>query len=200
MKRLVSEGLIGDYYEFGLYRGYTFWYAQQAADQAAISAMRFFGFDSFQGLPDVEGEDKKAGIFISGDYAWTRSAVERDLASHGFDWTRGTFDRGLLRPIADTVREARSADGPRRGGDGRLRPLPIDCTGSRLRRGPSPGRDNHAVRRLELLRRRRRSRANRGLRRVPPRPPTVAARVVVDFGTYGKAFIIRDATVSSVGA
>jgi hypothetical protein len=100
MARLSTEGPVGDYYEFGLYRGYTFWHAQQAADRAGVVDMRFFGFDSFAGLPDVKGEDRKAGIFIPGDYVCSRPEVEKQLTEHGFDWSRavlteGFFDRSL---------------------------------------------------------------------------------------------------------
>ena len=96
MARLAAEGPAGDYYGFGLYRGYTFWHAQGAADGAGIEGMRFFGFDSFAGLPDVKGEDRRAGIFIPGDYACTREAVERELAVRGFDWSRGVLIEGYF--------------------------------------------------------------------------------------------------------
>jgi hypothetical protein len=96
MARLSTEGPAGDYYEFGLYRGYTFWYAQQAAARAGLETMRFFGFDSFAGLPDVEGEDKKAGIFISGDYGCTRNEVEKQLTERGFDWSRAALTEGFF--------------------------------------------------------------------------------------------------------
>src|SRR5574341_163366 len=46
---LAKSGPVGDYYEFGLYRGYTFWYAQQCAARFGLKTMRFFGFDSFKG-------------------------------------------------------------------------------------------------------------------------------------------------------
>ena len=96
MKRLSAEGPVGDYYEFGLYRGYTFWYAQHAADRAGLATMRFFGFDSFAGLPEIKGEDHKAGIFIPGDYGCTRDEVEKQLTEHGFDWSRATLTEGFF--------------------------------------------------------------------------------------------------------
>ena len=45
----------GDYYEFGLFRGFTFLTAYQTAESLGISNMQFHGFDSFEGLPDLEG-------------------------------------------------------------------------------------------------------------------------------------------------
>ena len=47
----------GDYYEFGIFKGHTFWRAQQSANKLGLSRMRFFGFDSFAGLPAPEGFD-----------------------------------------------------------------------------------------------------------------------------------------------
>jgi O-methyltransferase len=106
-ERLRTGRIEGDYYEFGLYRGYTFWYAQQAANRVGRSSMRFFGFDSFEGLPEVEGADRKAGIFVSGDYRCTKPAVEAELLQQGFDWDRaalieGYFDRSLTPEVKQT--------------------------------------------------------------------------------------------------
>lgn len=104
LERLAAKGPAGDYYEFGLYRGYTFWHAQQAARRLGLSEMRFFGFDSFEGLPEIEGQDRKSGIFIPGDYSCTKPEVERLLTTHGFDWTsaalvEGYFDRSLTPDV-----------------------------------------------------------------------------------------------------
>ncbi|MDZ7837934.1 MAG: hypothetical protein U5N58_08260 [Actinomycetota bacterium] len=51
-------GPIGDYYEFGLYKGYTFYCAFKAAQEIGSGLDPFYGFDSFQGLPQVEDVDK----------------------------------------------------------------------------------------------------------------------------------------------
>jgi O-methyltransferase len=56
----------GDYYELGLFRGYTFWYAQQVCRELGMTATHFYGFDSFRGLPDVEGIDQVNHPFFKG--------------------------------------------------------------------------------------------------------------------------------------
>ena len=64
MLRLVHEaGLAGrgDYYEFGIYRGYTFWYAQKTMTDLGEQRMHFIGVDSFEGLPTVRGVDAYKG-------------------------------------------------------------------------------------------------------------------------------------------
>ena len=114
MDRLQKANLEGDYLEFGLYRGYTFWYAQQAANLVGRSSMRFYGFDSFEGLPEVEGPDRKAAIFISGDYRCTKLDVERQLSHHGFDWSRaglveGYFDDSLTSDVKKNLKIEKAA-------------------------------------------------------------------------------------------
>lgn len=72
-----------DYMEFGVYRGFALWYAQALARDMEIADMRFFGFDSFKGLP----EDKSGG-FQEGIYNSSRASVEKNLDRYGVDWKR----------------------------------------------------------------------------------------------------------------
>ncbi len=102
LRRIRDVGPSGDYYEFGLFRGYTFWQAQKTASELGLSDMRFFGFDSFTGLPDVTGPDAVTDEFHKGDYACGVAQVRRLLDQHGIDWSRSTLIPGLyhesLRP------------------------------------------------------------------------------------------------------
>lgn len=56
--RLAFSGLLaksqsgGDYLEFGVYRGRALMAAYFAAQRASLTDMRFYAFDSFEGLPD----------------------------------------------------------------------------------------------------------------------------------------------------
>jgi len=101
--RIAAQGPAGDYYEFGLYRGYTFWYAQQAANLLRLGNMRFFGFDSFQGLPRPDGIDASTDEFHQGDYRCDRAQVAASLRRYGFDWSRAELIEGFfdasLRPV-----------------------------------------------------------------------------------------------------
>lgn len=109
LQYLKDHGIQGDYFEFGLFRGFTLWHAQRAAKQRNISRMRFFGFDSFQGLPAIEGNDREAGLFISGDYRCSRSTVERMLSEHGFDWQQGILVEGFFEQVlTDSLKETHS--------------------------------------------------------------------------------------------
>lgn len=109
---LASAGVTGDYYEFGVYRGYTLWHAQQVADRLGLRSMRFFGFDSFEGLPEVEGADREAAVFIPGDYRCARHEVERELTEQGFDWERGTLVEGYFDEVLTEEAKARFHMGP----------------------------------------------------------------------------------------
>ncbi|MGB5707867.1 MAG: TylF/MycF/NovP-related O-methyltransferase [Arenicellales bacterium] len=73
----------GDYYEFGLFRGYTFLQAWNHARDLELSEVNFYGFDSFEGLPPAEGIDQADGRFFEGQFACSRQEVERNLASEG---------------------------------------------------------------------------------------------------------------------
>jgi hypothetical protein len=69
--------LMGDYLEFGCYEGDSFRCVLQGAAQA-MPWMRFFAFDSFQGLPKPQGPDQN-GTFREGEYACSQEAFLRNV-------------------------------------------------------------------------------------------------------------------------
>lgn len=91
----------GDYYEFGIFKGFTFWNAQQKANDEKLGKMRFFGFDSFAGLPVIEGLDVTDNEeFYEGQYNCSKDNVQKNLDAKGVDWDRthlieGYFDVSL---------------------------------------------------------------------------------------------------------
>jgi hypothetical protein len=97
-----------DYLEFGIFRGFNLWYAQAYARSIGISDMRYFGFDSFFGIPPVSGVDA-GGVFKEGDFSAYRDEVEEFLSRYGVDWQRtflipGFFDDSLT---VETARKYR---------------------------------------------------------------------------------------------
>lgn len=87
----------GDYHEYGIFKGYTFLQAQLHARDLGIAKMRFFGFDSFEGLPEVTGIDcVKGDQFYTGQYACSRDQVEANLTTHGADWDRTHLIEGYF--------------------------------------------------------------------------------------------------------
>lgn len=87
-----------DYYEFGIFKGYSFWWAQKIARQLNVQHdMRFYGFDSFEGLPEVTGPDKtRRKDFYKGQYACSYQTVCKELERAGVDWNRTKLIRGFF--------------------------------------------------------------------------------------------------------
>ena len=99
---------IGDYYEFGLYKGYTFFTAYQIAQKLGLIDTNFYGFDSFQGLPPVEDVDTTGGRFFEGQFTYNRQKVEKNLRRHGMDFKKvrlieGFFDDTLNEKLKEDI-------------------------------------------------------------------------------------------------
>ena len=113
LQESVDRGLAhrGDCLEFGVFKGYAFWYAQNVARRHGLEGMRFFGFDSFAGLPPVQGRDRTAHHeFYEGQYACSRERVIANLDAGGVDWGRthlieGYFEQSLTDELKARLRE-----------------------------------------------------------------------------------------------
>lgn len=57
MEFAAESDLPGDYLEFGVFQGHTFATAFHFAKRQRLANMRFYAFDSFEGLPKVDGVD-----------------------------------------------------------------------------------------------------------------------------------------------
>lgn len=68
----------GDYLEFGVFKGSTFAEAYKIAKAKKLNDMRFFAFDSFEGLPESGGIDRDFGQFEKGEY----NATLQQFTSH----------------------------------------------------------------------------------------------------------------------
>lgn len=109
-----------DYAEFGLFKGYSFHLAQKLADEHGLKP-RFFGFDSFEGLPEITGPDQTPhDEFRKGQYACSRQEVEKNLTKAGVDWSRTFLVEGYFE---DTLTD----DLVRRHGIRRIGMAMVDC-------------------------------------------------------------------------
>lgn len=95
----ANNKIKGDYAEFGVFKGRTTTEAWKASKRHALSDMRFWLFDSFEGLPEVAGDDT-GGPFETGEFSAGRSEFERNLKGVGVDFARveivpGYFDKTL---------------------------------------------------------------------------------------------------------
>lgn len=92
----------GDYLEFGVYRGLSFLHAYELAKKNQLDFMRFYAFDSFEGLPaDIDAAEKKYNHFYEGQYACSEEEFRGILAKAGVDlnWGRVTIVPGFYDQI-----------------------------------------------------------------------------------------------------
>lgn len=87
--------LAGDYLEFGVYRGRSFTAAFHLAQCYNLNSMRFYAFDSFQGLPRQTGSEGKPGdIFKEGDYCCSETEFRKILLKRKVDSSKITLIPG----------------------------------------------------------------------------------------------------------
>ena len=89
----------GDYYEFGLFKGYTFWFAHDACKRLGLDDVRFYGFDSFKGMPEIVGIDKANKEFYKGQFVCSKEQVIENLTQHGVDWSRTELIEGFYEDV-----------------------------------------------------------------------------------------------------
>src|SRR5581483_2505416 len=75
------NGVEGDYFEFGLWRGKTFTYAHRMKRRYNQTDMLLWGFDSFEGLPGID--DKKNNIWSKGSFSCTEAELRAILQRNG---------------------------------------------------------------------------------------------------------------------
>jgi hypothetical protein len=92
----------GDYLEFGTYRAQSFIAFIRAAEKYNVKDMRFFGFDSFEGLPETAtcpaptGETAETA-FAAGNYACSLDDFRSILRTNDVDMSRVTLIPGFYR-------------------------------------------------------------------------------------------------------
>ena len=103
---LVGANIPGDYLEFGVAQGTTFSYA--CRKMAFFKNMKFFAFDSFEGLPEPCGIDAANGYtstFYKGQFSCPEDAFISRLKKDAVDTARvitvkGWFDQTLTDETA----------------------------------------------------------------------------------------------------
>ena len=92
MKFLKINNTKGDYAEFGVYKGETAIIAYKMALKNGLK-MRFFLYDSFEGLPNPEKED--AGMsWTKGDYYCSLNSVKNNLLKKKINLDNVVFVKG----------------------------------------------------------------------------------------------------------
>ena len=80
------------FYEFGLYQGFSLWFAEQIARGRVASDFMFYGFDSFEGLPPTSVD---SGYYQAGQFAADYETVKSYLTEFTTDWSRVKLFRGF---------------------------------------------------------------------------------------------------------
>lgn len=84
LTRVFNVG--GDYLEFGVFKGETLVKAFHAAQAENLKSMKFYAFDSFKGLPEIEGVDADGFCYFSkGDYACSIDEFKKYILKQGVD-------------------------------------------------------------------------------------------------------------------
>src|SRR5262249_24901965 len=91
LKSCAPELLVrGSYLEFGLFKGFSLWFAESLSRERVGPEFKLYGFDSFAGLPATE-VDKAERNWSEGAYAISRADVEKNIKSAGGDLSRITL-------------------------------------------------------------------------------------------------------------
>jgi hypothetical protein len=116
MAYVAGSRLAGDYVEFGVSRGTMFATAFHAAERNHLHDMRFYGFDSFEGMPepsgpeaDLAGEQHRKGAFAA-----ELGELQRVMADNRVDRSRvqivpGWFDDVLTESTKERLQLERAA-------------------------------------------------------------------------------------------
>lgn len=115
MQFLMRESVTGDYFEFGIYQGYSFIAAYHLAQSLERKAMRFHAFDSFEGLPAPRGIDK-TGPWKKGQYAFSSKDFLNALSNAGVNLKKVSVHEGWFK---DTLKK--------KVGNAKAAGIHIDC-------------------------------------------------------------------------
>jgi O-methyltransferase len=103
----------GHYLEFGVYQGQAFIEAFTIADRIGLKDMRFFAFDSFEGLPDND-EAADTGKFKGGQFAFSQEQFLENLRKAKVDLDRvqcikGFYSDSLTKQLQDELLPMKAA-------------------------------------------------------------------------------------------
>lgn len=94
---LGRNGAAGDYLEFGVFYGASMACMYRAAKDLGWDTLRFFGFDSFEGLPKKSAtKDIKGHLWDEGDFKAELQDTKQFLAEAQVDLNRVVLTKGFF--------------------------------------------------------------------------------------------------------
>ena len=97
---------LGDYLEFGVYVGTSLLCMHRASKAVGLGSLRLFGFDSFQGLPEMAARDDE-GPWQPRQYRAEYGLVRKRLTRAGIEWSRTVLVPGWFE---ETLRPERARE------------------------------------------------------------------------------------------
>lgn len=96
------NGVRGDYFEFGLWRGKTFIYAHSMKCRYRCNEMKMWGFDSFAGLPQID--DDRSNVWQPGQFSCLETELRQILRRSGlreseFELVPGYYEQSLNQDL-----------------------------------------------------------------------------------------------------
>jgi len=83
------------YYEFGLFKGFSFWFAEKLSREYCNEDFILYGFDSFEGL-SKSSVDIETKCWAEGNYACSYQNVMDNLRNYGTDFSRIKMFKGFF--------------------------------------------------------------------------------------------------------
>jgi len=94
-EKVQSMHVAGDYLEFGVYQGTSFILAARMAERHSLKAMRYFAFDSFEGLPEAEGRKFNKGDYCCSEESFTCMITKAGVPLRKVVRVKGWYDETL---------------------------------------------------------------------------------------------------------
>ncbi len=94
-KKARSLQIEGDYLEFGVFQGNSFILAARLAEKYGMNKMRYFAFDSFEGLPEGEGQCFSKGDYCCSEQSFMRMVVKAGVRLDKVVLVKGWYDESL---------------------------------------------------------------------------------------------------------
>lgn len=103
---------LGDYLEFGVFSGTSISCMYQVSQELGLKRMRLFGFDSFEGMPEIAATEDE-GTWIPGQFKFGIEFTKGILAARGIDWSRVFLIKGwfsdTLKPVFRAQQQIKKA-------------------------------------------------------------------------------------------
>ena len=183
----------GSYLEFGLFKGFSLWFAELLSREYVGKDFRLYGFDSFCGLPPSV-VDKAEAYWAPGAYACSIEDVSNSIEKSGGDFARITLVKGFysedvfrkalsniaLKPPAIVVIDSDIYESCK---------IVLDYFGPMLREGTIILFDD-----FNAFERSDKHGERRALKEFSAAHPSFRTREMFDFGWHGTAVIVEHAS------